>query len=194
MTQLKITDQSKTDSYEIVSADRNFGAKRAKLFLHFLSESGRIRQSAQSAGFKDAGALYYRKRHDAAFSKAWEAALDTAGDRFEDEAVRRGVEGVDKDVYYKGEVVGQERVYSDGLLGKLLDGAKREKYAPKKDNNTQVNIQVGLAVVPMTNPGLEDWEKGSIEMHGAQSQIIDATFEEVPAPQQAPAGTRTVRT
>lgn len=181
------------ENYEIVSADRNFGAKRAKLFLHFLAESGRVRQSAQLAGFANADALYHRKKHDASFAKAWEEALDRAGDKFEDEATRRAVEGVDKDVYYKGEVVGQERVYSDGLLGKLLDGSKREKYAPKKDNATQVNVHVGLAVVPMTNPVLEDWERGSIDMHQGQQQIIDTTAEPVAPEQQAPAGTRTVR-
>ena len=181
------------ENYEIVSADRNFSAKRAKLFLHFLAETGRVRHSAQLAGFKDADALYYRKRHDAAFSKAWEEAIDIAGDKFEDEAARRAVEGVDKDVYYKGEVVGQERQYSDGLLGKLLDGAKREKYAPKKDSNTQVNVHVGLAVVPMTAPHLEDWERGSIDMHAQQSQIVDTTAETVAPAQVAPAGSKIVR-
>ncbi len=182
------------ENYEIVSADRNFSAKRAKLFLHFLAETGRVRQSAQLAGFKDADALYYRKKHDAAFATAWEQALDMAGDKFEDEATRRGVEGVDKDVYYKGEVVGTERVYSDGLLGKLLDGAKREKYAPKKESSTNINVQVGLAVVPMTNPGLEDWERGSVEMHASQQQIVDTTAEPVALPAPVPAGVRTVRT
>lgn len=181
------------ENYEIISNDRNFGAKRAKLFLHFLAETGRVRNSAQLAGFKDADALYYRKKHDSNFAKAWDEALDRAGDKFEDEATRRAVEGVDKDVYYKGEVVGQERVYSDGLLGKLLDGAKRDKYQPKKDAQTTVNVQVGLAVVPMTNPGLEDWERGSIEMHNSQQQIIDTTAETVAPEQPVPAGQKIVR-
>lgn len=181
------------ENYEIVSADRNFSAKRAKLFLHFLAETGRVRHSAQLAGFTSADALYYRRKQDQAFRHAWDEALDRAGDKFEDEATRRGVEGVDKDVYYKGEVVGQERVYSDGLLSKLLDGAKRDKYQPKKESTTNVNVQVGLAVVPMTNPGLEDWERGSIEMHSSQQQIIDSTAEPVAANQPAPAGQKIVR-
>lgn len=190
MSQASITV---AENYEIVSADRNFSAKRAKLFLHFLAETGRVRHSAQMAGFPNADALYYRKKHDAAFAKAWDESLDRAGDKFEDEATRRGVEGVDKDVYYKGEVVGQERVYSDGLLSKLLDGAKRDKYQPKKDASTTVNVQVGLAVVPMTNPGLEDWERGSIEMHANQQQIIDTTAEPVAKEVAVPAGQKTVR-
>ena len=179
--------------YELVSADVNFSAKRAKLFLHLLSETGRVLASAKTAGFKDADALYARRKRDPAFAKAWAEAISRAGDRFEDEAVRRGVEGVDKDVYYKGEVVGQERVYSDGLLGKLMEGAKPEKYNPKKENNTNIHVQVGLAVVPMTATSLEDWERGSIEMHADQRQIIDATAEPVAKPASVSAGQKIVR-
>lgn len=190
MTQAQLTVQ---ENYDIVSADRNFSAKRAKLFLHFLAERGRVREAAQLAGFKEPDALYYRKKHDSAFALAWEQALDRAGDVFEEEAVRRAVDGVDKDVYYKGEVVGQERVYSDGLLGKLLEGSKRDKYNPKKTADTNVHVQVGLAVVPMTNPVLEDWERGSIDMHASQTQIVDTTAETV-APEPPNSGsTKTVR-
>lgn len=182
-----------SNTYEIVSADKNFSAKRAKLFLHFLSETGRVRHSAQLAGFKDADALYYRRKHDADFSKAWDEALDRAGDKFEDEAVRRAVQGVPKDVYYKGEVVGQEQQYSDGLLAKLMDGAKRDKYQPRKENTTNVNVQVGLAVIPMTAPNLEDWERSSVEMHESQRQIIDTTAEPVAPEQPVPPGQKVVR-
>jgi hypothetical protein len=63
----------------------------------------------------------------------------------ESEAIRRAVRGVEKDIYYKGEVVGHEQVYSDGLLGKLLE-ARVPEYS-KKDNMigtfngpTQINI------------------------------------------------------
>lgn len=182
-------------TYEIVSADKNFSAKRAKLFLHFLAERGRVLESARLAGFKDADALYYRRKHDEEFATAWQEALDRAGDMFEDEASRRAVEGVKKDVYYKGEVVGEEVVYSDGLLAKLMDGSKPDKYQRKKDAaQTNVHVQVGLAVVPMTNPQLEDWEKGSIEMHGAQQQIVDTTAEVVKAPEPpAAASQKTIR-
>lgn len=174
--------------YEIVPADKNFAAKRAKLFLHFLAETGRVRASAELAGFQTMDALYYRRKHDKAFAEAWALALDRAGDVLEDEAMRRAVQGVDKDVYYKGEVVGQERVYSDGLLGKLLDGAKPGKYQPKKDSPTNINVKVGLAVVPMTAPSLEDWERQALEMHQTQQNIIDTTAEpvaETPAPPAA---------
>ena len=39
----------------------------------------------------------------------------------ESAAIQRGVHGVEKAVYYKGEVVGQERQYSDTLLVKMLE-------------------------------------------------------------------------
>lgn len=62
----------------------------------------------------------------------------------ESEAIRRAVRGVEKDVYYKGEVVGHETVYSDGLLGKLME-ARLPEYSKKEGGNnflgpTQINI------------------------------------------------------
>ncbi len=64
----------------------------------------------------------------------------------ESEAIRRAVRGVEEDVYYKGDVVGQKTVYSDGLLGKVLE-ARVPEYSKKESNNnntflgpTQINI------------------------------------------------------
>lgn len=63
----------------------------------------------------------------------------------ESEAIRRAVRGVEKDVYYKGEVVGHETVYSDGLLGKLLEArvpeySKKEAIGATFNGPTQINI------------------------------------------------------
>ena len=62
------------------------------------------------------------------FREELEAASDEYCDRLEEEARRRGVDGVLKDVYHWGEVVGQERHYSDRLLIKLLEGNLPGKY------------------------------------------------------------------
>lgn len=179
----KALTTARPNPYELTSADNNFSAKRAKLFLQLLAELGRVNEAAQMAGFKNPNPLYYRRKHDLDFAEAWAEALDRAGDRFEEEAVRRAVTGIDEDVYYQGEIVGQKRNYSDGLLAKLMDGSKPDKYQRKKESNAPiVNVRVGLAVVPMTNPKLEDWEKGSIELHQNMTQIVDSTAEPVPEP------------
>jgi hypothetical protein len=184
MTKAITTTRSKT--YEIVSAYNIYSATRAKLFLQLLGEIGRVPEAAQLAGFKNTNPLYYRKKTDQEFAIAWAEAIERAGDRFEAEAVRRAITGVEEDVYYQGEIVGQKTNYSDGLLAKLLDGSKPDKYQRKRDAAAPtINVRVGLAVVPMTNPGLEDWEKGSIELHQGLTQVVDATATPV-APEPLP--------
>jgi len=63
----------------------------------------------------------------------------------ESAAIQRGVHGVEKAVYYKGEVVGTETQYSDALLGKLLEARvtafkKGEASQATFNGPTQINI------------------------------------------------------
>lgn len=157
--------------------------RRDGMFLRFLSETAKVAHSWRLAGGQENSIthLYARKRKEREFAAAWAQAMEMAGDRFEEEAARRAVEGVKRDIYYKGEVVGSEQQYSDGLLSKLLDGSKPDKYAPKREN-TQVNVQVGLAVIPMTAPSLDAWEKQSIAHQASEPPMIDITPKQpVPA-------------
>ena len=55
-------------------------------------------------------------------------AREEACDALEAEARRRAVEGVRKPVYYRGEIVGTVKEYSDTLLIFLMKGAMPEKY------------------------------------------------------------------
>lgn len=58
---------------------------------------------------------------------------------------RRAVEGVDKGVYYNGEQVATEKVYSDSLLVKMVDTHNPEyKEAKQKESKwgNQINVQI----------------------------------------------------
>jgi hypothetical protein len=72
------------------------------------------------------------------------------------EAIRRAVNGVEKGVYFKGERVDTETVYSDGLLQTLLKGRMSETFGKDAEglaitgNNVQVNI------MPRAN-SYEEW-------------------------------------
>lgn len=158
-----------------------FGRKE-DIFLRFLGETGRVAHAWRLAGGEPGNLthMYARKRRDAEFREAWEDAMARAADVFEAEAIRRATDGVTKDVYYKGEVVGHEQVYSDGLMAKILDGSKPEKYALRKENSS-INVQVGLAVIPMTAPTLEEWERGAIEHQSSQPMLIEGKAKELPA-------------
>ena len=55
------------------------------------------------------------------------------GEKLEDEAVRRGVEGVERGIYHNGKRIATECEYSDTLLIFLLKGAMPEKYRERRE-------------------------------------------------------------
>ena len=83
---------------------------------------------------------HYDWIRDAEYAAMFQEAKEQAADHLECEARRRAVEGVEEPVYYKGEVCGTIRKYSDLLLIFLLNGARPEKYRDKAPS-TQVNVQ-----------------------------------------------------
>lgn len=118
-------------------------------------------------------------------------------------AVRRGVHGVEKPVWYKGAVVGYETAYSDGLLTTLLKGKLDDFKKQEEGGGVNVNVNVAnlmprakdygewlamkhdtfKAALPAPDQNTQDREK-SLEALGrlmTQPETIDAEYEEVPA-------------
>jgi hypothetical protein len=69
-------------------------------------------------------------------------------------AVQRAVHGVERPVYYKGEVVGHETEYSDGLLRRLLD-VKLPEF--KKDADDASRVTVNIANIMPRADNYEQW-------------------------------------
>lgn len=65
----------------------------------------------------------------------------------ESAAIQRGVHGVEKAVYYKGEVVGTETVYSDSLLGKMME-ARIPAYKKGAEQSTTFNGPTQINIMP----------------------------------------------
>jgi hypothetical protein len=95
-----------------------------KAFLAALEETGSVTEAAKIGRWN----AYDAKRNDPQFAALWEQALDVAADVLEDEARRRAYEGVEEDVYHKGEKVGVVKKYSDTLLMFLLKGIRPQKW------------------------------------------------------------------
>lgn len=68
------------------------------------------------------------------FCVRWEAAVAAGVELLEDEAHRRAFHGFERPVYQKGELVGQETVYSDTLMQLLLKGKAPRKYADRTEH------------------------------------------------------------
>lgn len=101
-----------------------------ELFLGFLADGDGSTLAAQKAG-KPFQTFYDWKRDDADFSAKWEHAYSLGTDRMEQEARRRAVEGVDTPVFYKGDLCGVKREYSDNLLTFVMAARDPQRYCPK---------------------------------------------------------------
>ncbi len=102
-------------------------ARKRKRFLESLESTGHVLRSAAAAG-ASIRAFYNWREDDWAFAADWEAALERAIDRLEDEAFRRALEGVEVPVYYQGKPVGALSKYSDRLLIFLLTRLRARKF------------------------------------------------------------------
>ncbi len=95
------------------------GEDRKSIFLAALRWHGNVSAAAQTAGYSRRH-FYHLRQSDATFAADWADALEGAADRFELEAVRRAVDGVEETRFYQGAAIGAVQRYSDRLLMFLL--------------------------------------------------------------------------
>lgn len=110
----------------------------AILFLNALREGASVSGAARIAQ-KPCCSFYNWRRRYPSFEKEWDDAVGEGTDLLEDEAVRRGVVGIEKPVFYGGKLVGHEIRHSDTLLMFLLKGRRPEKFDPARslsENNS----------------------------------------------------------
>lgn len=104
-----------------------FTEKTRALFIGTLADSGNVSRAAQAIGINRRTAYRWR-RGDAEFRAEWDQAIETAVDALEEEARRRAIEGIEETQYYRGEVSGIVRKYSDALLILLLKAHRPDKF------------------------------------------------------------------
>ena len=76
--------------------------------------------------------FYLAIKRDPKFKAEYERMRDYSIGIAEDEAIRRSVDGIEKPVFYKGEIVGYTREFSDYLLCKLLAAYRSNWRYPKE--------------------------------------------------------------
>lgn len=109
--------------------------------------------------------------------------------QLESAAIQRAVKGYEEDVYYKGEVVGQQTKYSDPLLMHLMKGKLRDRYGDDAGQQRVVNYGT-INIMPRAE-SYEDWlmMQKNTEQHLLEDQRVeDAEFSMVlPPPEEDPA-------
>ncbi len=106
---------------------RKITAIKKAAFLKSYSENGNITRSAALTQIERQS--HYRwLKEDQVYQDAFYISQLQYADNLEAEARRRAHEGYEEAVYYKGDIVGQQRKFSDTLLIFLLKAAKPYRY------------------------------------------------------------------
>ena len=116
-------------------------------YLKAVSQWGTITAGCREARVTAATILQWRE-HDLEFSIREQQAREALVDQLEEEALRRGVKGVQRPVYQAGHLVGYQTEYSDLLLQLLLRANRPEKYREKADINVTQVIKTVSGVSP----------------------------------------------
>lgn len=101
------------------------------LLLQDIAQTGHITDSCKRVGIKRV-TFYARRRDNAEFDKLAEEAHRQGLKSLEDFAVQRATVGVQKPVFFQGDIVGYTTEYSDQLLSFLLQG-NDPKYKRKQE-------------------------------------------------------------
>lgn len=120
----------------------SFDDSRKQKFIEALATYGNITSAAGVVGVSPSTV----KKHmadDEYFAECVSVARANHLAKLEAAAHKRAVDGIEKDIYFKGVVVGKERVYSDGLLQTLLAANDRERYG-KSGGDVSVNVNNGM--------------------------------------------------
>ncbi|HEX8381355.1 MAG TPA: hypothetical protein VF619_12495 [Allosphingosinicella sp.] len=106
---------------------------RQREYVEALADCGVVREAAARVGVSEQAINRVRRRSDArSFDNACEAAQMFGARRLRSVAFERAVEGTVKGRYYRGERVGEERVYDNRLLIYLLGKAEHLFQAPRE--------------------------------------------------------------
>lgn len=117
--------------------------KSDEIFFAALADGYSVSHAARLAGYSRRTVYDYRQ-DEPAFKQAWDDALEDGADVFEDELRRRAVDGIDKPVFYQGEICGHVREYSDTLLALGVKARRPEKYRENVDLNHSGNVTLNI--------------------------------------------------
>ncbi len=102
-------------------------AVRKACFLEVLRQTANVSRAAREAGLSSS-TVYGHRLRNATFARDWDAAIAEALDELESQLIERARCGVERPVYYRGEIVGNVRTYSDQLAMFLLRARRPEVY------------------------------------------------------------------
>ena len=114
---------------------------------------------------------------DLEFSDECACTLDQWADKLEREAYRRGVEGIEKGIYYKGRLEATEIQYSDTLLQTLLKAKRPDQFGDKKQitgaGGAPLTVHIRTFAPPASDSGAD--------LPTIEGELIEALIDEISA-------------
>jgi hypothetical protein len=103
--------------------------ERKALFLEHLAARGNVRVACARVQMSSEAA-YKLRRRDGMFARGWDAALLLARESIADIIGDRAIDGIEEDVWHRGELVGTKRRYDTRLM--LAHMARLDKLAEQQ--------------------------------------------------------------
>ena len=142
---------------------------RAKgVFLQRYEQTGLKILSARAAGVCNE-TVNVHVSEDEDFATLVANALQAYRESVEQEVMRRGIEGWDEAVHYKGEQTSVVRKYSDRLLELH---AKRHIPEYREKPTLDVNLRGGVLVVPQGSEDSKKWEEHARKGEGEEDETV----------------------
>ena len=104
----------------------------AEPYIEALQMHGMEHTAAVTAGTTVRAVRKLIEQHEE-FAYAVDAALEASADKVEAEVRRRAIDGVEKGIYYQGDLVATELQYSDSLLLALAKAKRRREFGDKAE-------------------------------------------------------------
>ena len=124
-------------------------------FIEALAETGIVEEACRRVGMSRTSADNLRRRECGLhFRRAWQAAVDYALHRIEEDAHRRAREGVARPIYRNGEQVGEYRHHDERLTMFLLRSYRPERYGKALDRLLATDDEEDRDEYARNDPGL----------------------------------------
>lgn len=158
-------------------------AERLDMYIAQLAVSGLKRMSAIKAGIEPGSLWRYRDKQDSGELKERELeAMQFYAEIIEQTIHQRAIEGVEKGVYYEGEQVATEKVFSDRLLILL---ARRHIPEYREHTVSDVNVKAGVLLIQAPIASAEEWAAAYAKGTGhAEAEL--GRGDEVPGQRENP--------
>lgn len=152
-----MTDDDKSEQLPDLPRPHHNGWSKPKMrqFLEALAGSGSVTAAAKAVHMSRDSAYKLRARlAGTPFDLAWEGALENGIRQVAHEAIDRAINGVVQPVYYKGEQVGERRVFNENLTRLILDNPSRFGRQPLAREHALLNWD---AMLDRVEKGALDW-------------------------------------